>query len=653
VDIRIATVLVALVAIGQQPAGQAPAQPQRPVFRGGTAVVRVDAYPTRQGKIIEGLTADDFEIYEDGKLQPLASVEYVPFDDLPDDDRGTFLSPREGLDLAGDSRYRVIIFVIDRQAFAREDWPAMRESLMRFLQTEITPRDLLALITTDRGWGDLVIGRRLSEIQREIDSPEWIHPVLSEQTMVLNGCGLEGLQSRIHADESYALLEGLVQLLGQVREDRTAVIYLSNGLTRQGPDRRAAEQRTLSLPTPIGLVNGKIQRVPRATAMHDEHCRTERRRLAETDFGRRFEELIMQARASNVAFYPIAVPLRVPLLPPMAGTGRGVSSAIVPTRLVTGFPTSLGDLAAATDGLMISGTGDVLGGLRRVVQDATSHYLLGYYSTNTKADGKIRSIKVRLKGGDTVRARPFYRAPGKQDMKALAESPAKSLAGPPQHVANALDVLSRARPSAQFFAYPAVAGSSLTVVVEVPYAAVQAGRWSDGAALEVIAEAANGETTGMGRGRLLPNGRAVLQVPLEGTSTARVLVRLRADGESIVERTTLNGEASRLVGDPLAYRSGPRGLAVPVGQFEFYRDEKMRLDWPLLGKVDAIEARLLDKKGQPLKHKVSPVIQDSGEGRRAVAEVSLTSFARGDYVVELIAKSGATMETKVTAFRMK
>ena len=648
--IRIATFFAALLALGQQPAEQAPAQPQRPVFRGGTAVVRVDAYPTRQGKIVEGLTADDFEVYEDGKLQPLASVEYVPFDKLPDDDRGTYISAREGLDLAGDSRYRVIIIVVDREAFSREDWPAMRESLSRFLESEITPRDLMALITTDRGWGDLVIGRRLSEIQREIDSPEWIHPVISEATAALNGCGLDGLQHRIHADESYALLEGLVRLLGQVREDRTAIVYLANGLIRQPPDRRAAERRTLSMPTPIGLVNGKIQRVPRGNAMHEQFCKQELRRLAETDFGRRFEELITQARASNVAFYPVAVPLRVPIMP---GVERGQSSAIVPTRLVTGFPTSLGHLAAATDGLMISGTGDVYGGLRRVVQDATSHYLLGYYSTNTKADGKIRSIKVRLKDGDAVRARPFYRAPGKQDMKALAESPIKALGGPPPHVAAALDVLSRSRPSQQFFAYPAIAGTSLTVVVEVPPAAVQAGRWQDGAALEVIAEAANGDTTGMGRGRLAPNGRGMLQVPLDGTETSRVLVRLRAEGESIVERTTLSGETSRLVGDPLVYRSGPRGLVVPVGQFEFLRDEKLRLDWPLLASLDGLEARILDKKGQPLKHRISPVILGGGDGSRAVAEITLTPFGRGDYVVELVATKGTATETKVTAFRMK
>src|SRR5688572_12530021 len=39
---------------------------QRPVFRGGTHFVRVDAYPVENGRIVAGLTPEDFEIYEDG-----------------------------------------------------------------------------------------------------------------------------------------------------------------------------------------------------------------------------------------------------------------------------------------------------------------------------------------------------------------------------------------------------------------------------------------------------------------------------------------------------------------------------------------------------------------------------------------------------------
>ena len=46
---------------------------QRPVFRGGTHFVRVDAYPFQDGKIVEGLTPADFEILEDGKPQAIES----------------------------------------------------------------------------------------------------------------------------------------------------------------------------------------------------------------------------------------------------------------------------------------------------------------------------------------------------------------------------------------------------------------------------------------------------------------------------------------------------------------------------------------------------------------------------------------------------
>ena len=51
--------------------------PQRPVFRTGTSLVRVDAYPSKDGKILEGLTAEDFEVFEDGVLQKIESFQFV------------------------------------------------------------------------------------------------------------------------------------------------------------------------------------------------------------------------------------------------------------------------------------------------------------------------------------------------------------------------------------------------------------------------------------------------------------------------------------------------------------------------------------------------------------------------------------------------
>ncbi len=72
---------------------------------------------------------------------------------------------------------------------------------------------------------------------------------------------------------------------------------------------------------------------------------------------------------------------------------------------------SLRTLADNTDGLAVVDTNDLDKGFQRIVDDMTSYYLLGYYSTNTKLDGKVRKIKVRVKrNGVDVRARRSYRA---------------------------------------------------------------------------------------------------------------------------------------------------------------------------------------------------------------------------------------------------
>jgi VWFA-related protein len=644
-----------LVATGMALAAfQQPQQP--PVFRGGAHYVRVDAYPTRDGKIIDGLTSDDFEILEDGKLQQVADVELVPYDAPPDDDRGSIMSARQGLELAADPHYRVFVFVIDRASFDDARWREMRASLQQFFQTEIGPRDLLGLITTDRPWTDLVVGRRLSSIEEEIDAPEWLHAGPQEETAALADCGVEEMGGRVHADETYSLLEGIIGLLGQVREDRTSVVFVSNGLTRQGPDDRLARQHTLHMPTKIGLVNGRIQRIPGETAMHQRYCTHERSRLAEMDFSRRFDEMVKSARGSNVAFYPVAVPLVLSIVPGVAGMqagrgGFGVRPVLRPGLL----PDSLAGLAGATDGFAVTGDKDVRGSLARIVNDVPPHYLLGYYTTNSKWDGRVRSISVTLKKtGAPIRARRFYRAPTRKEIEALSAPRVAGPAGPPPAVAAAIGALSRIRTSTQFFTYGAVADRTLTVVVEVPAAAVQAGRWKDGAALDVMAETADGKSIGMSRGRLTPNGRALMKIPIDGTEPAStVFVRLRSEGESLVQRTDVEPIRSTLVGDPLAYRSGPRGLAVPVAFFELARDERLKLDWPVLAKLDRFEARMLDRNGQPFRHRVSVEQQDASDGRHLVTNLSLTSLGRGDYVVELEVAAGVKIERKLLAFRVK
>ena len=67
-------------------------------------------------------------------------------------------------------------------------------------------------------------------------------------------------------------------------------------------------------------------------------------------------------------------------------------------------------LADNTDGTSLINTNNIDGGLQRIVDDLSSYYLFGYYSTNTKLDGRFRNITVRVKRpGVRVRARRGYR----------------------------------------------------------------------------------------------------------------------------------------------------------------------------------------------------------------------------------------------------
>src|SRR6188472_4006246 len=67
-------------------AAQEPQAP--PIFRTGTNIVRVDATVVdRSGNPVPSLTADDFEIREDGVPRPISSFKFVMADGRPTDDR--------------------------------------------------------------------------------------------------------------------------------------------------------------------------------------------------------------------------------------------------------------------------------------------------------------------------------------------------------------------------------------------------------------------------------------------------------------------------------------------------------------------------------------------------------------------------------------
>jgi hypothetical protein len=119
-----------LLSATQRPSNQVP-----PVFRAGAYLVFVDAYPRRNGHVVEGLTASDFAVLEDGKPQ---TVEIFEFIGSP-----AGLAAREAPPLAAPAPPlpgRLFILYLNRYFLTMEGARKSPEPLVSFLREVIGPK---------------------------------------------------------------------------------------------------------------------------------------------------------------------------------------------------------------------------------------------------------------------------------------------------------------------------------------------------------------------------------------------------------------------------------------------------------------------------------------------------------------------------------
>ena len=364
-------------------------------------------------------------------------------------------------------------------------------------------------------------------------------------------------------------------------------------------------------------------------------------RLANMDFDERYRDLLKAARQGNVAFYPVS-PLGLQTVPFKPTGGADLSAYYAMQRSAD----SLLTLASETDGIAVVNTNDLTGGMRRVANDVNAYYVLGYYTTNTKWDGGIRSIKVKVKPKrNTIRARRQYRAPTLAEIAAFSTPAATKAAAPPTVEETALAALSREHPSAPFVPFASRAGSQLSIVLEVP---ASASAWPAGAEIMAMAESADGEPLGSAREVMKSGGRvAIVRVPIaSGKPPAYGMLRVKADGMIFTDRVAVP-PASPLLGDAIAFRNG-----TPTAVLSCRRNDVMHLEWPVLEHLDTREVRLLDRHGKPLPVPLRLEEKDAEGSPRLATDVPLAPLGRGDYLVELTAGSKAISDRKVIALRV-
>ena len=337
----------------------------------------------KDGKPIPDLKASDFTITEDGKPQEIKIFEFqslegdAPLPAKPPAPRTevaekSAAKPLTTLEIAperpGDLKYRnrrLMVMFFDMTSMPIQDQMRAQSAALKFLQTQMQPADLMAIMTfssdvkvledfTDdrdllaKDIHSLIIGEGQGfEISNQDDSASDTGSAFQQDDTEFN---------IFNTDRQLSALETAVKMLGSLNEKKS-LVYFASGMQRNGLDNQAQLRST---------INAAIR--------------------------------------ANVSFYPIdarGLVAQAPLGDATKGSpgGQGMysgSSARATTSNFQNQQETLYTLAADTGGRALLDNNDLSMGIVQAQKDMASYYVIGYYSTNAALDGHFRRIKITL-----------------------------------------------------------------------------------------------------------------------------------------------------------------------------------------------------------------------------------------------------------------
>jgi len=167
-----------LAPVSAQTPPQRPAQLNPPVqdeiVRVTTNLVQVDAVVTdKNGKPVTDLRAEDFEILEDGKPQKISNLSYISTE--PSSSQVSISptippkneAPAPAPVVARGKVRRTIVFAIDDLGISNQSLQIVKQALKRFVEEAMQPDDLVAIVRTSSGSGEL---QRFTTDKRQLNA---------------------------------------------------------------------------------------------------------------------------------------------------------------------------------------------------------------------------------------------------------------------------------------------------------------------------------------------------------------------------------------------------------------------------------------------------------------------------------------------------
>jgi VWFA-related protein len=378
-----ATVLAAAQQIGQN---KSPDQPYTVSVKSQLVVETVVA-KDKQGNLIQGLTAKDFVLTEDGAPQTIRFVEHQSLQNaapVPKAAPGsedvkiykqltrTQLKPED----PESTRYRnrrLLALYFDMSAMRPADQMRALSAAQQFVRNQLTTVDLVSILRYQGGSVDILQdftadrNKLLSILETMVvgegqGSATDIDDASSADTGAAFGQD-DSEFNVFNTDRQLSALQTAAKMLGQLNEKKS-LIYFASGLRLNGLDNQAQLHATVDA-----------------------------------------------AVRAGVSFWPIdarGLVAEAPLGDATQGSpgGQGIYSGAAAQANTSNFQRSqdtLFALAGDTGGKALFDNNDLTRGLVQAQESVADYYVLGYYTTNTAKNGHFRKVKITLAQNESAK----------------------------------------------------------------------------------------------------------------------------------------------------------------------------------------------------------------------------------------------------------
>jgi VWFA-related protein len=409
------------------------------VVRITTNLVQVDVVVTdKNGKQVTDLKPEDFELREDGRSQKVTNFSYISTSPLdkpeiaPQPVMNAQPAPAKQVQLRPDQVSRTMALVVDDLGLSFESVQYVRQALNKFVEEQIQPGDLVAIIPTSGGSGifqQFTSDKR--QLQAAIKQIKWrlgregvsaFVPINSNSDLLQNKNGPGKSESRslepdidVLRDEFFSVgtLGALNQVILGLKElpGRKAVVLFSDGFQIYDPNRQDNHRVLEAIRRLTDLAN-------RASV------------VTYTIDARGLQSLALKADDAVMDNSEATSPLSQ--FNESSGRLQQQVLSLLELRRdrYIGSQEGLRLISDSTGGFFST---DVLGGMKRVLNDQQGYYLIGYdpdeSTFEAKEKKKLHKLSVKVKRpGLKVRSRGGFYGFTDEEARPVAKTRTEQLA---------------------------------------------------------------------------------------------------------------------------------------------------------------------------------------------------------------------------------